>query len=156
MHWGPVYRYEHVYHSPIIDESLRYSVNPYGDYVDASLWRACTVRHRWFHRYHHFYKSPQPFDDLFIHPLEVTRYPPMINRTRRASIHPSLPTPLPQNQSNILYPPAVFPKAFWYYCILYGPAFWAGPMPLESFALYMALMGVCGVLDHRRVCWGVK
>lgn len=46
-------------------------------------------------------------------------------------------------------------KAFWYYCILYGPAFVAGPMPIVSFALYMALMGICGVLDHRYVSQGL-
>ena len=56
---------------------------------------------------HHYYKSPQPFDDMYIHPLEAAGY----------------------------------------YCILYSPAFifrmhWIG------FAVYMAIMGTCGVLDH--------
>lgn len=56
---------------------------------------------------HHYYKSPQPFDDMYIHPLEAAGY----------------------------------------YCILYSPAFvfrlhWIG------FAIYMAIMGTCGVLDH--------
>mmetsp|Transcript_1454 Transcript_1454/g.2383 ORF Transcript_1454/g.2383 Transcript_1454/m.2383 type:complete len:268 (-) Transcript_1454:108-911(-) len=27
-----------------------------------------------FHKYHHFYKSPEPFDDLYIHPLEAFGY----------------------------------------------------------------------------------
>ena len=26
------------------------------------------------HKYHHYYKSPEPFDDLFIHPLEGFGY----------------------------------------------------------------------------------
>ena len=56
---------------------------------------------------HHYYKSPQPFDDMYIHPLEAAGY----------------------------------------YVILYSPAFvfrlhWIG------FAVYMAIMGTCGVLDH--------
>ena len=63
--------------------------------------------YRHFHKLHHFYKSPQPFDDLLIHPLE----------------------------------------AFGYYLILYSPAFLV-PQSVLSFLLYMAVMGVCGVLDH--------
>ena len=27
-----------------------------------------------FHKYHHFYKSPEPWDDMYIHPLEATGY----------------------------------------------------------------------------------
>jgi sterol desaturase/sphingolipid hydroxylase (fatty acid hydroxylase superfamily) len=27
-----------------------------------------------FHKYHHFYKSPEPFDDMYIHPLEAIGY----------------------------------------------------------------------------------
>ena len=74
------------------------------------LYRHC-------HKLHHFHKSPQPFDDLLIHPLE----------------------------------------AFGYYLILYSPAFLV-PQSVLSFVLYMAVMGVCGVLDHCGVdlrVWGL-
>jgi sterol desaturase/sphingolipid hydroxylase (fatty acid hydroxylase superfamily) len=27
-----------------------------------------------FHKYHHFYKSPEPWDDMYIHPLEAFGY----------------------------------------------------------------------------------
>lgn len=27
-----------------------------------------------FHKYHHFYKSPEPWDDMYIHPLEASGY----------------------------------------------------------------------------------
>ncbi|KAG5181310.1 hypothetical protein JKP88DRAFT_195989 [Tribonema minus] len=30
--------------------------------------------YRRFHKYHHYYKSPSPFDDLFIHPVEGFLY----------------------------------------------------------------------------------
>ena len=30
--------------------------------------------YRWMHKLHHFYTSPQPFDDLLIHPLEAAGY----------------------------------------------------------------------------------
>ncbi|CAM9340735.1 unnamed protein product [Ascophyllum nodosum] len=59
------------------------------------------------HKYHHFYKSPEPFDDLFIHPLE----------------------------------------AIGYYLQLYSPPFIL-VIPVWSFALYMVICGICGVLDH--------
>lgn len=62
------------------------------------------------HKFHHFYKSPEPFDDLMIHPLE----------------------------------------AFGYYLQLYSPPFLIA-MPLSSFLAYMAVCGVCGVLDHSGV-----
>lgn len=62
------------------------------------------------HKFHHFYKSPEPFDDLMIHPLE----------------------------------------AFGYYLQLYSPPFVIA-MPLSSFLVYMAVCGVCGVLDHSGV-----
>jgi sterol desaturase/sphingolipid hydroxylase (fatty acid hydroxylase superfamily) len=64
--------------------------------------------YRALHKYHHHYKSPRPFDDLFIHPVEAAGY----------------------------------------YCILYSPAFVVGRMPVAAFLMYMAVMGVCGVLDH--------
>jgi hypothetical protein len=38
-------------------------------------------------------------------------------------------------------------EAFGYYCILYSAPF-VIPMHVHSFALYMALMGLTGVLDH--------
>lgn len=60
-----------------------------------------------FHKYHHFYKSPEPWDDMYIHPLE----------------------------------------AFGYYCILYAPPF-LFPIHYTAFFAYMAIMGVCGILDH--------
>jgi len=40
-------------------------------------WHAAmhtSVLYQRFHRFHHTYKSPQPFDDLFIHPLEACGY----------------------------------------------------------------------------------
>ena len=58
------------------------------------------------HKYHHEYKSPVVYCDLFIHPLE----------------------------------------AIGYYCILYSPAFILKNIPKESFLLYMAILGVFGVL----------
>jgi sterol desaturase/sphingolipid hydroxylase (fatty acid hydroxylase superfamily) len=63
------------------------------------------------HKYHHEYKSPVVYCDLFIHPLE----------------------------------------AIGYYCILYSPAFVVKNLPKESFLLYMAILGVFGVLDHSGV-----
>jgi sterol desaturase/sphingolipid hydroxylase (fatty acid hydroxylase superfamily) len=60
-----------------------------------------------FHKYHHWYKAPEPWDDMYIHPLE----------------------------------------AFGYYCILYGPPF-LFRVHVWAFAAYMAVMGVCGILDH--------
>jgi sterol desaturase/sphingolipid hydroxylase (fatty acid hydroxylase superfamily) len=27
-----------------------------------------------FHKYHHFYKSPEPWDDMYIHPIEAVGY----------------------------------------------------------------------------------
>jgi sterol desaturase/sphingolipid hydroxylase (fatty acid hydroxylase superfamily) len=41
-------------------------------------------------------------------------------------------------------------EAFGYYCILYSPPFLV-PMHPASFAAYMVLMGVCGILDHSGV-----
>ena len=64
--------------------------------------------YRLLHKLHHHYKSPQPWDDLFIHPLE----------------------------------------AFGYYVILYSPAFCVGAVPVQSFLIYVALLGTFGVLDH--------
>jgi sterol desaturase/sphingolipid hydroxylase (fatty acid hydroxylase superfamily) len=73
------------------------------------------MHHKFFykrmHKYHHEYKSPVVYCDLFIHPLE----------------------------------------AFGYYCILYSPAFALKDLPKESFLLYMAILGVFGVLDHSGV-----
>jgi len=63
--------------------------------------------YRAFHRWHHFYRAPRPFDDMMIHPVE----------------------------------------ALGYYCILYSPPF-VFRMHGASFAAYMVLMGLCGVLDH--------
>ncbi|CEG00882.1 Fatty acid hydroxylase [Ostreococcus tauri] len=41
-------------------------------------------------------------------------------------------------------------EAFGYYCILYAPGFFF-PLHRASFILYMAVMGVCGVMDHSGV-----
>lgn len=30
--------------------------------------------YRYFHKLHHFYKSPEPFDDMYIHPVEAFGY----------------------------------------------------------------------------------
>jgi sterol desaturase/sphingolipid hydroxylase (fatty acid hydroxylase superfamily) len=32
------------------------------------------VCYNWFHKHHHYYKAPQPFDDMMIHPLEGFGY----------------------------------------------------------------------------------
>ena len=76
------------------------------------------VLYRTLHSHHHYYKVPQPWDDLCIHPLE----------------------------------------AFGYFCILYSPAvvtlvpFAGGPTcHVWAFLAYMAVCGVCGVLDHSGV-----
>ncbi|EKX53146.1 sterol desaturase [Guillardia theta CCMP2712] len=66
-----------------------------------------------FHKMHHSYKSPQPFDDMYIHPVEAVGY----------------------------------------YCILYSPPF-VFPLHVYGFVLYMAIMGVCGILDHSGIKWG--
>lgn len=34
-------------------------------------WMHCGVCYRRWHKLHHHYKAPRPFDDLFIHPLEA-------------------------------------------------------------------------------------
>jgi len=70
--------------------------------------RLCYAR---LHRLHHFYKSPQPFDDLFIHPLEAAGY----------------------------------------YAILYSPALVIPRLHVLGFLLYVALLGVAGVVDHSGV-----
>lgn len=41
-------------------------------------------------------------------------------------------------------------EAFGYYVQLYSPPFLIA-MPLSSFLVYMAVCGVCGVLDHSGV-----
>eukprot|EP01138_Halocafeteria_seosinensis_P010069 gb/GECG01010282.1/.p1 GENE.gb/GECG01010282.1/~~gb/GECG01010282.1/.p1 ORF type:complete len:291 (+),score=18.06 gb/GECG01010282.1/:1-873(+) len=63
--------------------------------------------YRRFHKFHHYYTSPAPFDDLFIHPLE----------------------------------------SFGYQCILWSPPFLYS-QHYSVFVLYMAIMGVTGILDH--------
>ena len=78
------------------------------------IWMHTDAMYATFHKHHHFYKSPEPFCDLFIHPLE----------------------------------------AFGYQCILWSPAF-VLPMHLYSFLVYMAVMGVCGVLDHSGIAVSV-
>lgn len=66
--------------------------------------------YRHMHKVHHYNKSPIPFDDMLIHPLEAAGY----------------------------------------YTLLFSPPFvlchnvWA-------FVGYMAIMGVCGILDHSGV-----
>lgn len=60
-----------------------------------------------FHKMHHHYKSPNCYDDMFIHPLE----------------------------------------AFGYYVILWSPPF-LFHTHLHAFLIYIAVMGVCGILDH--------
>ena len=67
------------------------------------------------HKYHHYYKSPEPFDDLFIHPLESAGY----------------------------------------YCILYSIPF-VMSVHCNSMLVYMAIMGVFGVMDHSGVKFTVK
>ena len=62
------------------------------------------------HKLHHFYKAPTPFDDMFVHPLEVTGY----------------------------------------YMILYGPVYLFA-LHWSSLAVYAAVMGLTGMLDHSGV-----
>ena len=65
------------------------------------------ICYSYFHKYHHYYKAPEVWDDLYIHPIE----------------------------------------AFGYYCILYSPPF-IFHTHIYAFLMYMAIMGLCGVLDH--------
>lgn len=67
-----------------------------------------------FHKYHHFYKSPEPFDDMYIHPLEAAGY----------------------------------------YCILYSPPV-VFPMHLYAFLIYMAFLGVLGIVDHSGIRFSI-
>lgn len=88
------------------------------EFVWIVFWQ-CFVEYYWhrlmhlpyfyktFHKYHHHYKSPEPWDDMYIHPIEACGY----------------------------------------YCILYSPPFLFS-CHLYAFLAYMAVMGVCGVLDH--------
>mmetsp|Transcript_9828 Transcript_9828/g.9927 ORF Transcript_9828/g.9927 Transcript_9828/m.9927 type:complete len:270 (-) Transcript_9828:111-920(-) len=32
------------------------------------------ICYKYLHKYHHYYKSPEPWDDLYIHPIEATGY----------------------------------------------------------------------------------
>ncbi|KDO28083.1 hypothetical protein SPRG_20243 [Saprolegnia parasitica CBS 223.65] len=59
------------------------------------------------HKVHHYYKSPRPFDDMYMHPVEGMAY----------------------------------------YWVLYGPPY-VFAMHWQSFSVYMALMGLFGLLDH--------
>ncbi|EQC33752.1 hypothetical protein SDRG_08854 [Saprolegnia diclina VS20] len=59
------------------------------------------------HKVHHHYKSPRPFDDMYMHPVEGMAY----------------------------------------YWVLYGPPY-VFAMHMHSFCIYMALMGLFGLLDH--------
>ncbi len=55
------------------------------DVIVACFWQ-CVVEYYWhramhlpffykrFHKIHHHFKSPEPFDDLYVHPLEVAGY----------------------------------------------------------------------------------
>lgn len=45
-------------------------------------------------------------------------------------------------------------EAFGYYLQLYSPPFII-PMPVSSFAVYMIVCGLCGVLDHSGVALSV-
>lgn len=45
-------------------------------------------------------------------------------------------------------------EAFGYYVLLYSPPFLFG-MPVASFAVYMAVCGTCGVLDHAGIALSV-
>lgn len=44
------------------------------------------LMYKHFHKYHHHHKAPEPFDDMFIHPLEAAAYycilysPPLLMR----------------------------------------------------------------------------
>jgi len=66
--------------------------------------------YRTMHKFHHYYKSPEPFCDMYIHPLE----------------------------------------SFGYQLILWSPPF-IFSCHVYAFVLYMAVMGLCGVLDHSGV-----
>ena len=83
--------------------------------------------YRRLHAIHHYYKSPQPFDDLCIHPLEACGY------------------------FCILYSPAAVDLVAPLLQPLLGPRAMLGPCHVIAFVAYMALCGVCGVLDHSGV-----
>lgn len=72
------------------------------------------VLYKMFHKYHHFYKSPEPFDDMYIHPLEAAGY----------------------------------------YCILYSPPM-LFPVHFYAFLIYMALLGVLGIVDHSGIIFSI-
>jgi sterol desaturase/sphingolipid hydroxylase (fatty acid hydroxylase superfamily) len=69
------------------------------------------------HKYHHYYKSPEPFCDLYIHPIESLGY------------------------QMILWAPPFAHR-------LVSSRLALSSMRLPAFLLYMAVMGLCGVLDH--------
>jgi hypothetical protein len=130
--------------------------------------------HTHIHKYTHTYT--QPFDDLYIHPVEAFGYYMIlccfaayiptytyIHAAFRRSIHTSSRSIWPLHNSMLfcgihtyiihtytqpfddLYIHPV--EAFGYYMILYCPPFLV-PLHIGGFALYMAVMGMCGVLDH--------
>ena len=44
------------------------------EYYWHRLLHSIPLLYKHFHKIHHFYKSPEPFDDMYIHPLEATIY----------------------------------------------------------------------------------
>mmetsp|Transcript_23827 Transcript_23827/g.48675 ORF Transcript_23827/g.48675 Transcript_23827/m.48675 type:complete len:147 (+) Transcript_23827:35-475(+) len=78
-------------------------------------------------------RSPQPFDDLYIHPVEAFGYYcilwapfPLANPNSWRGQHVSANVAVNDRYS----PPFVL------------------PLHVGGFAVYMAVMGLCGVLDH--------
>ena len=115
----------HLWHTKDVNSALRYmkifavelslltlvqSVLEYFWHIMMHLeW--CYAR---MHKLHHHYKSPEVWDDMYIHPIE----------------------------------------AIGYYCILYGGPFCLS-VHVSSFLAYMAIMGVCGVLDHSGIKFSI-
>ena len=88
-----------------------------------------------FHKYHHHYKSPEPYDDMYIHPLEA------FGNFLLLILVVNIVT------TNILLHITHTSFIAGYYCILYSyPIFFN--THYIAFIAYMIVMGLAGVLDH--------
>ncbi|KXS11279.1 hypothetical protein M427DRAFT_440739 [Gonapodya prolifera JEL478] len=115
-----------------------------------------------FHRYHHYYVSPEIFDDMMIHPLEAFGYyfilfsPSQICLPRfsfaaelnwQASYpkigfsfaHGENASPFPEDDNNSFR---------WQF-------FYPGGLTVWVWVGYMALCGVTGIMDHSGIRWTI-